>query len=59
METQMGTEPESKRNTALIVAVVVGILLVCCCGLAAVLWFTGDSIVETLDLAGTAFSLMA
>lgn len=59
MATQMGSEPESERNTVLIVAVVVAVLLLCCCGFAALLWFTGDPILEALDMADIAFSLMA
>ena len=59
MATQIGNEPESERNPVLIVAVVVVVLLLCCCGFAALLWFTGDPILEALDMAGIALSLMA
>lgn len=59
MAGDTGMEPGSERNTALMIVAVVLILLFCCCALGVVLWFTGDSILETLDLAGRHLAFMS
>lgn len=53
-----GMEPESKRNMALIIAGVAVVLLFCCCSLFALLWFTGDPILEALDLAAIGWTAL-
>lgn len=52
-------EPEGRRNTALIAVGVVVVLLLCCCAFGLLLWFTGDPILEALDLALTALPAAA
>lgn len=51
MAGENGMESESEVNTTLIIVAAVIILFFCCCASGVVLWFTGDSILELLDLA--------
>lgn len=53
-----GMEPESKRNMTLIIAGAAVVLLFCCCSLFALLWFTGDPILEALDLAAIGWTAL-
>ncbi len=59
MADETGVEPESQRSLGiiLIVAAVI-ILFFFCCALGVVLWFTGDPILEYLDLAGRQLRVM-
>jgi hypothetical protein len=39
-----------KNNQGLIIGIVVVVLLCCCCAALVGLWFSGDSIVQSLNL---------
>jgi hypothetical protein len=39
-----------KNNQGIIIAVVVVVLLCCCCAALIGLWFSGDAIVQSLNL---------
>ncbi len=47
-----GVTPSKNTNKTLIIIIVILALLIvcCCCTTLIVLWFTGDSIVETLGV---------
>ncbi len=52
--TPLTPEKPKKSNTGMMIGIVIALLLCCCClGLGVTLWFTGDSIVEALNAAGS------
>ncbi len=55
IENPANFQPEQpkKNRTGMIIAIVVGLLCCCCLVLGVTLWFTGDALMEALDIAGS------
>lgn len=54
--TEEVVEANPNRKWIMISAIVVGVLLICCCGSLVALWYGGDYLVDFLESAALFFA---